>query len=104
MSSRPETGRTAWTDSFEFRIAKELGLMNPGRARCLKCQEVFESEDVIYNRICPHCKELNYDVVTNENCEGEFLYIESFDGKRGLEDEEEVLDEDIHILFEIFLN
>ena len=79
MPSTPETGRTAWTDSFEFRIAKELGLVNPGQTTCLKCRQFFESEDIVYNRICPHCARLNYDVVRNENCEEEFIYLEDPD-------------------------
>lgn len=70
--------RTKWIDLL-WEIAIELGKVNPGRALCLKCKNYFSSEDVIYNRICPHCTRLNYDVILNENCEDEFLFIEDPD-------------------------
>ena len=34
----------------------------PARARCLKCQRMFDSRDKRTNRICPKCSNLNYKV------------------------------------------
>ena len=79
MPSTPETGRTTWTDSFEFRIAKALGLVNPGEVTCLKCLESFMSDDIVYNRICPRCERLNYEILKHENCEDDFVYLEDPD-------------------------
>ena len=68
--------RPLWTDSYMFKIAEELGLVKPGKVKCLRCLEIFYSVDISTNRICPTCEKKNYDVLLNENCEDEFLYLE----------------------------
>jgi hypothetical protein len=33
--------------------------LRPGRVRCLRCQEMFDSRDVCTNRICAPCTRAN---------------------------------------------
>jgi hypothetical protein len=33
--------------------------LRPGRAKCLKCDQMFDSRDVCTNRICPTCTRAN---------------------------------------------
>jgi len=81
---RPTTkaGRSAirkkpsWADSSAFKLAVELKLVKPGNIRCLRCQHTFYSVDISTNRICTSCEEINNEIILNENCEGEFLYVD----------------------------
>ncbi len=33
--------------------------LRPGRVKCLRCSNLFDSRDIPTNRICPSCTKLN---------------------------------------------
>jgi hypothetical protein len=57
----------------EIRKGMDLPPLMPGRAKCLACDRVFDSEDVKSNRICPECRNENGDIYDDHSINQEAL-------------------------------
>jgi hypothetical protein len=70
---REQLKSDGYVDDKEIRDLSDLRPLQPGRIQCLKCDQFFDTWDVVLNRRCDRCKASDsYEFVSLEELAEEY--------------------------------